>query len=234
MPDNEEKLLDYLRRTTAELRETRRKLRDAEEAAHEPIAIVGMACRYPGGVRTPEDLWDLVAADGDAIGGFPDRPGLGRGGALRPDPDTPGTVVHAARAASCPTPRTSTPGSSGSRPREALAMDPQQRLLLETSWEALERAGIDPAGLRGSRTGVFAGHRATTTAPTDDGRDERRRATSAPARRQRRLRPGRVHLRAGGAGGHRRHRLLVVAGRPAPRRRRRCATASARWRWPAA
>jgi acyl transferase domain-containing protein len=143
----EEKLVDYLKWTTAELHQTRQRLQELEADRREPIAIVAMACRMPGGVRTPDELWELVAEGRDAIGDFP----VDRGWDPAADKVRPagGGFLQDVAAFDA--------GFFHVEEREAVAMEPLQRILLELAWEVTERAGIDPRALRGTPTGVYVG-----------------------------------------------------------------------------
>ncbi|WDI22599.1 SDR family NAD(P)-dependent oxidoreductase [Streptomyces rochei] len=148
---SQDKLRDYLRKTLADLRTTKQRLRDTERRATEPVAIVGMSCRLPGGVRTPERFWELLDTGTDALTPLPTDRGWNLDTAFddeRPYRREGGFLYDAGRFDA---------EFFGISPREALAMDPQQRLLLESSWEAIEHARIDPRSLHGSRTGVWFG-----------------------------------------------------------------------------
>ncbi|WP_329025628.1 type I polyketide synthase [Streptomyces sp. NBC_00690] len=145
---SDQKLRDYLNRVTIDLQNTRQRLREAVASSHEPIAIVSMSCRFPGGVHTPDELWELLVAGRDTITAVPDDRGWQAAWPAGGDVPGQGAFIDGAGDFD--------PEFFGISPREAVAMDPQQRLLLMASWEAVEQAGIDPLTLRGSRTGVFA------------------------------------------------------------------------------
>ncbi len=180
--DSQEKLFDYLKRASAELQETRRRLRRMEAAEQEPIAIVSLGCRYPGGVSDPESFWQLLESGTDAVAGLPTDRGWEN---LRPEGLEPDEIPFAPVGGFLYDAAQFDPAFFGISPREALAMDPQQRLMLEVAWESLERAQIDPRCCADRRPASTWAPVSPVTARAWWRPTAARRATCSPAARPR-------------------------------------------------
>ncbi len=211
----DERLREYLKRVTVELHDTRVRLHEEQERAHEPIAIVGMSCRYPGGVRSPEELWELVVDGRDAIGPFPadrgwDLERLVDRGRSRDAVRESGFLYDAGEFDAA---------FFGISPREALAMDPQQRQVLEVVLGGARGRRDRPDSLRGSRTAVFARPDVPRLRPRGCARCRPTwRASWGPATPASVVSgTGRLRARPRGPRGDGRHRLLLLAGGAAPR-----------------
>ncbi|MEV4208252.1 type I polyketide synthase [Nocardia salmonicida] len=172
----EDELRTYMKKAIRELQTTRARLDDVEARATEPIAIVGMACRYPGGVTSPEQLWQAAVDGRSLVSQWPTDRGWDIEGLFDPEPGVPGKSY--VRTGGFLDGATGFDANFfGISPREAQAMDSQQRLVLETAWEAFERAGIDPTTVRGSATGVFVGLMPDSEGPSSRDIDDRLRET---------------------------------------------------------